>query len=115
MTHDTGNYVQACRRAATAQGLDPIVAALADAEIVSECVQTGGFCMVVEVRNERTGRHVWITVDENGPLEDDDEPDEYLVVQYNDTDADGCEGDEIIAGAVESRMVAAVRAFLSEG
>jgi hypothetical protein len=43
------SYEEACRLAASAQGLDPLTAALSAAGVEHEVEQTGGFCMVVTV------------------------------------------------------------------
>jgi hypothetical protein len=48
-------YDAACERAATNQGLDPVMEALRAADIKYNLEQTGGFCMVVTV-------DVWDTV-----------------------------------------------------
>lgn len=43
------NYDDACRKATTDQGLDPVLAALRAADIDHGLEQTGGFTMVVTV------------------------------------------------------------------
>ena len=45
------DYDEACKAAATAQGLDPVLEALRDKRLV-ELEQTGGFCMAVTVGYE---------------------------------------------------------------
>lgn len=47
-TNDT-NYTARCAEAATAQGLDPAIAALTAADIDHRVAQTGGWVMVIEV------------------------------------------------------------------
>lgn len=46
------DYAAACQTAASRQGLDPLTDALKVAGIRYDVEQTGGFCMVVTVRNE---------------------------------------------------------------
>lgn len=43
-------YDEACRKATTDQGLDPVIAALTAADIDHTVEQTGGFTMVVTVK-----------------------------------------------------------------
>lgn len=83
----TETYAEACERATTDQGLDPIVAALTAAGVPAGVDQTGGFCMCASVyaaddRNE----YLYITSGEqwNGG-------DGWLVCHYlgwNDEDED---------------------------
>ena len=79
-------YEQACRAAATEQGLDPVTEALAAAGIPAEVEQTGGMTMVVVV--EVVDGVVGITADG----EDDSAP--YLVVHYVGTTWEETYGDE---------------------
>jgi hypothetical protein len=44
------SYEDACRKAATDQGLDPVIEALTTAGIDHQVEQTGGFTMVVTVK-----------------------------------------------------------------
>lgn len=78
------NYDEACKAAATNQGLDPALSALRAAGIRHELEQTGGFTMVVTVPVQ--DGTIGITADED---------DEFLAVFYPGTAwQDGPEGDE---------------------
>lgn len=90
-------YSAACARAATAQGLDPIVTALRAAGYPVDVEQTGGFCMVAYVPACTSARidadRIGITSSETAPVEavgnENVEP-TYLVVVYNgDEDPEG--------------------------
>jgi len=60
------SYEEACRRAATDQGLDPIVAELAAAGITHHVEQTGGFTMVAVVPLFTT-RGAWVGITSGDP------------------------------------------------
>ena len=71
------DYDQACREAATRQGLDPVTTALAAAGVAHTVEQTGGMTMVVRI-DHGDGRHVLVTHDEDG----------YMVGWYVDAGTD---------------------------
>lgn len=56
-------YQDACDRAATDQGLDPITAALESAGIPRYVDQTGGFCMTVNIPLREGSTHYMYAVD----------------------------------------------------
>ncbi len=55
------DYDQACKQAATNQGLDPIGALLTEAGIPWNLEQTGGFVMVINVDHVDETFYLWIT------------------------------------------------------
>lgn len=74
------DYEAACKRATTDQGLDPVLAVLAEAGITAQSEQTGGFTMVVMV-HAPDGAYLGITASESSPGR-------YTVCLYQ-TDNDG--------------------------
>ncbi|GAA2019105.1 hypothetical protein GCM10009839_14340 [Catenulispora yoronensis] len=94
-------YSEACRRAATAQGLDPICEALREAGIGFGVDQTGGFCMLVNVP---TGHDYYfgITATEDPDL---DPAAHWLVVRYSSVEYD--EG-EVIGWSIPTAEVIAL-------
>jgi len=98
-------YEDACKRAATDQGLDPITDALTAQGIEHRVAQTGGFCMVVEVPLGDSGAYVGITADGPSP----ERP--CLVCYVSALAAQGEEEDEVIAHDVSMvEMVNVVQA-----
>jgi hypothetical protein len=101
MSADMG-YLAACRRATTAQGLDPVVAAIAAAGIRVSVDQTGGFTMCVRV-NLTHDQWLYITKDDGG----------YLVCRYVSEDEDNADGElvgeELTLDEVLVSVVALVR------
>lgn len=78
--HPRPTYGQQCRKAASAQGLDPIMAKLTAEAVPFDLRQTGGFCMLVRVAL-RGDEYIGITADSEDFL---------LVVRYeNDEDPIG--------------------------
>lgn len=69
------DYDEACKRAATDQGLDPVVAYLSEQRLPVTIEQTGGFCMVAAVYSE-SGNYAWISASET-------ESDTYLLGIYD--------------------------------
>jgi hypothetical protein len=59
------DYDERCRRAATAQGLDPITEALASAGVEFAVEQTGGFCMAITVRHDGG---TWAVTNDEGTI-----------------------------------------------
>ena len=100
------NYSAACQLAAERQGLVPVMEALDGAGIAYDLLQTGGFCMVVEVRRDNAGRErLWAT-NEQGNI---------LVASYLD-DEDGNEvpQSDVYEGTVIGAMVQAIRARVKQ-
>jgi hypothetical protein len=99
-------YADACRRATTAQGLDPIIGALAAAGVVHDVEQTGGFCMMVRVPTPRS-HHFGITVTEQSGT---DRSGHWLVVRYSDIEYD--DGEVIGEAMPTDEVIALLRAHL---
>lgn len=75
-------YEEACRRAATSQGLDPIRRALEAEGLATHVDQTGGFCMCLRVNSTvLQGGYVWVTDDTPAGEEH-----EYIVCLYGPQD-----------------------------
>jgi hypothetical protein len=98
------NYEEACARAATRQGLDPVIETLTAAGLDADAVNTGGFTMVACVYRPGTDRYVGITA-YDGVAPD---PDTYLVCGYDDAhemgDADAiilADGNATLAGLAD--------------
>ena len=58
-------YEEACRQACEDQELQPAIDAVLDAGLPSQVLQTGGFCMVLEIMGESfvcriTNAHLWL-------------------------------------------------------
>jgi len=102
-------YAEACRRAATAQGLDPICQALSKAGIGHGVEQTGGFCMMVRVPTPH-GYHFGITAAEQP---DTDSSGHWLVARYSD-DEDQYDGGEVVGAAIPTAdVITLLRGHLS--
>jgi hypothetical protein len=103
------DYAEACRRAATAQGLDPIAAALTAAGIPVEIDQTGGFTMCARIQHP-DGRYLYVTEEEH-------DPPAYMVGEYPALDAlDPCQGSEgvtVTEDADALHVVDIARTFLA--
>jgi hypothetical protein len=69
----TYDYEAACARATTAQGLDPLIAALSAEGIVHGVAQTGGMCMAVTIP---VGDRVFAVT------HDDEDPTPWLLGRY---------------------------------
>lgn len=111
MANDTtpaDRYLVACKAAATAQGLDPVVEALTGAGIEVDVEQTGGFTMVAVVRG---ANGVVAIIDDT--LDADATEKTYLVGLHLGTawqDGDEAAGHQNAEGA--EALVAAVRDLL---
>lgn len=80
------SYAEACAQAATDQGLDPMIARLTAEGITHEVAQTGGMCMVIEIRlGEQDYPLLGVTLGDD--MEDSNR---WLVIRYDDVD--DCEG-----------------------
>jgi hypothetical protein len=102
-------YDDACRAAATDQGLDPLRAALDAAGIRHELEQTGGFCMTVGVYRHDL-RYLWAT--EVGVYEPDREY-RYLVCEYDEQT--GEQLDTLADGVTTDQAVGVIDAWLTRG
>lgn len=96
-------YDDACRRAATAQGLDEATAALRLCGLDAIAAQTGGFCMVLTAYG---ADEWWI-----GVTADDDNPARWCVCVYTDD-----EGVPVVVGegVTMQQMVNLCKAFVAE-
>jgi len=103
------DYTSACNEAATAQGLDPITAALTAAGIDHDVAQTGGFCMVIEITSAHdAGAKLCMTAD---TAEDGE-----ALVCYLSADAAQGEADEVLVGDLPIEVaVATARSFVDSG
>lgn len=101
------SYDEACRAAATRQGLDPIRGALDAAGIANDLIQSGGWIMLVEVRRA-DGTWLWINASEYA----DDPDSDLLMIGRYEGDAD--EGEMIHEAVTVDEAVRAAREFLDE-
>jgi hypothetical protein len=95
------DYERRCREATTAQGLDPVVAALTAAGIQHAVEQTGGMTMVLTVP---TGATSFLGVTR---AEDDADEDRYLVGEYPTLDWE--DGDCVYEAATLDQVVQLAR------
>lgn len=93
--NDRYDYDAACRRAATNQGLDPIVSRLRAERIPAQIEQTGGFCMTVGIYHEADmdedgpRPYLWITT--TSEWGENADPDAWVVCEYQWDDSDEAE------------------------
>lgn len=100
------SYADACAQAATDQGLDPMIARLTAEGITHEVAQTGGMCMVIEIRlGEQDYPLLGVTLGDD--MEDSNR---WLVIRY--ADIDDCEGDVIGDEVPADEAVAVIRKAL---
>lgn len=95
------SYEDACRYHATAQGLDPLTEALTKAGIEHQVLQTGGFCMVVEIAIPGTDFACYGVTYEP--------PDGFWVVRYEDWRDYEELGMEVMSGATPETIIDLVR------
>lgn len=101
-------YAEACRKAATDQGLDPATEALRAAGVEHEVAQTGGFCMVVEIPTGHGEAYLGVTA---AAMYDGGEG--FAVFSYPDREGED-EGTELALHATPAEVVAIVRAEQAE-
>lgn len=98
------DYGAACRKAATDQGLDPVVTALRHSCVRVSVEQMGGFCMVAIVERDADDAELWITMESDG----------YLIVSYPHGGDAPDEWNDLAESANVREVVRLAKAFVAE-